>query len=226
MPFMIPAPAPATLPVEGGGLFPVRRVYCVARNYADHAREMGDDPSREPPCFFTKPADAVGHWDRIAYPPQTRQLDHEVEMVAVLGAGGRNIPAERALDCVFGYAVGLDLTRRDVQEGLKALRRPWDMAKGFDQSGPMGLIQPAARIGHPVRGAITVAVNGEIRQHGDLVQMSWDTAGIIAQLSREVELKAGDVIFTGTPAGVGPIPRGARLDCHLDGVGSYSVVVD
>lgn len=224
--FIFPAPAPTLLPVAGGGVVPVRRVLCVARNYADHAREMGGDPTREAPFFFTKPTDAVGHWDRIPYPPATQRLDHEVEMVAVLHSGGANIAAEQALDHVFGYTVGIDLTRRDIQEGLKKNGRPWDMAKGFDHAGPLGLIQPAAKIGHPTEGAISIRVNGELKQNGNLNQMSWSTAEIIAVLSTYLALAAGDVIFTGTPAGVGPVPRGARLDCAIDGVATLSLTVD
>jgi fumarylpyruvate hydrolase len=217
----VTAPPPQiAVPVQGGGLFPVRRVYCVGRNYAAHAREMGGDPSREPPFFFTKPADALvtGGAD-TPYPPATENLHHEVELVLAIGQGGADISVETALAHVFGYAVGLDLTRRDLQEQAKAARQPWDMGKGFDASGPIGMIVPAMSIGHPSEGHIALQVNGETRQSGDLDDMIWPVPEIIAALSRLVRLAPGDLIFTGTPDGVGPLARGDSLRGEIAGVG-------
>ncbi len=217
----VTAPPPQiAVPVQGGGLFPVRRVYCVGRNYAAHAREMGGDPSREPPFFFTKPADALvtGGAD-TPYPPATANLHHEVELVLAIGQGGADIAVETALAHVFGYAVGLDLTRRDLQEQAKAARQPWDMGKGFDASGPVGTIAPAESIGHPAEGRIALQVNGETRQSGDLADMIWPVPEIIAALSRLVHLAPGDLIFTGTPDGVGPLLRGDVLRGEIAGVG-------
>jgi fumarylpyruvate hydrolase len=220
-----PWPLPA-VPVAGSdALFPVRRIYCVGRNYAEHAREMGGDPAREPPFFFMKPADAVVTGGRMDYPSKTADLQHEVELVVALSRGGRDIPAAAALDCVFGYAVGLDMTRRDVQAELKAKGRSWEMGKAFDQSAPISPIMPAARIGHPQRGAITLEVNSQSRQHGDLADMIWPVAGIIANLSGYVTLQPGDLIFTGTPAGVGKVARGDRLEGAVEGVGALSVTI-
>jgi fumarylpyruvate hydrolase len=217
----VTAPPPQiAVPVQGGGLFPVRRVYCVGRNYAAHAREMGSDPSREPPFFFAKPADALvtGGAD-TPYPPATANLHHEIELVLAIGQGGADISVETALAHVFGYAAGLDLTRRDVQEQAKAARQPWDMGKGFDASGPIGTIVPAGSIGHPATGRIALQVNGETRQSGDLGDMIWPVPEIIAALSRLVRLAPGDLIFTGTPDGVGPINRGDVLRGEIAGVG-------
>lgn len=215
------APSPQiAVPVQGGGLFPVRRVYCVGRNYAAHAREMGSDPSREPPFFFGKPADALvtGGAD-TPYPPGTESLHHEIELVLAIGKGGADIAPGAALAHVFGYAVGLDLTRRDVQERAKAARHPWDMAKGFDGSGPIGEIIPASVSGHPAAGAITLQVNGQTRQSGDLQDMIWPVADIIASLSRQVRLAPGDLIFTGTPDGVGALARGDVLRGEVAKIG-------
>ena len=222
------APAPI-VPVAGSdSVFPVHRIYCVGRNYADHAREMGHDPTREPPFFFSKPADAVvcaqGADGTVAvrYPLATGNLHPEVELVVALQSGGENLAVDAALSSVFGYAVGLDLTRRDIQGRAKEKGHPWDMGKGFDQSAPLSALVPAGACGHPQRGAITLAVNGAARQAGDLAQMSWKVAEVIAELSRYVELKAGDLIFTGTPAGVGPAARGDRLEAVIEGVGRLS----
>lgn len=217
----VTAPPPQiAVPVQGGGLFPVRRVYCVGRNYAAHAREMGGDPSREPPFFFTKPADALvtGGAD-TPYPPATANLHHEMELVLAIGQGGADISVETALSHVFGYAAGLDLTRRDLQEQAKAARQPWDMGKGFDASGPIGTIAPAESIGHPAAGRIALQVNGQTRQSGDLADMIWPVPEIIAALSRLVRLAPGDLIFTGTPDGVGPLMRGDVLRGEIAGVG-------
>ena len=217
---VIPAWEHPSLSVAGtDARFPLRRIFCVGRNYADHAREMGHDPTREPPFFFTKPADAAIQCETVAYPPATADLHHEIELVVALKAGGADLKPESALDCVFGYAVGVDLTRRDLQAKAKAKGHPWDMAKGFDQSAPIGIVQPATEIGHPQRGAITLAVNGETRQQGDLAQMIWSIPEVIAELSRLVRLAPGDLIFTGTPAGVSAIGRGDRGSGEVDGVG-------
>ncbi len=221
-----PHPA-ATLPVAGSDLrFPVRRVFCVGRNYADHAREMGamdQADGREPPFFFTKPGDAVvgGEGElRVTYPPLTRNLHHEVEMIVALGAGGANVTVDAANGLIFGYAVGLDLTRRDIQAKAKEKGHPWDMGKGFDQSAVAGAISPVSASGHPASGRIWLAVNGEVRQDGDLSAMMWKVADIIANLSTMVRLEAGDLIYTGTPAGVGPIVPGDLLEGGVDGVGT------
>jgi len=227
MDYVIPAPPVVTLAVDGDERrFPVRRVFCVGRNYAEHAREMGHDPDREPPFFFTKPADAlVSDGATIPYPLATRDLHHEVELVVALGKGGTDISAAQALDCIFGYAVGIDLTRRDLQAEAKKLARPWDVGKAFDHSAPCSAIVPAARIGHPERGRIRLAVNGVTGQDGDLAQMIWSTPEVIAHLSRLFTLAPGDLIFTGTPAGVGPVERGDVLNGQIEGVGDLQVRV-
>jgi fumarylpyruvate hydrolase len=220
------APVPATiLPVDGTGqVVPVRRIYCVGRNYAAHAREMGSDPDREPPFFFMKPADAiVASGSTVPFPPATGDLQHEIELVVVIGRGGRGITSAAALDHVYGYAVGLDMTRRDLQTQAKKTGRPWDMGKGFDQSAPCSAVRPASRIGHPAKGAIWVKVNGQVRQSGDLAQQIWSVAETIAYLAGLVTLAPGDLIFTGTPDGVGPVQAGERLDGHIDGVGDLSI---
>ena len=218
-----PAP-PVVIPIVGSESgFPVRRVYCVGRNYSDHAAEMGAD-TREPPFFFSKPSDALvpGGGD-VAYPPMTGDLQHEVELVVALGHGGSDIPAEQALACVFGYAVGFDLTRRDLQSRAKDKGHPWEMGKGFDQSGPVSTLVPVGAAGHPASGAIWLKVNGELRQSGDLSRMTWNVAEIIANLSTYVRLEAGDLIFTGTPAGVSTIVRGDVLVGGVDGVGELMI---
>jgi len=219
--FVIPPPPVAAVPVAGGGLFPVRRIYCVGRNYAEHAREMGHDPDREPPFFFAKPADTLvtGGAD-TPYPADTADYQHEIELVVALADGGSNIPVEAALGKIYGYAVGLDMTRRDIQAVAKKGGRPWDMAKGFDHSAPIGDIVPVARIGHPESGAITLAVNGAVRQSGDISQLIWSIAESISLLSNLVELKAGDLLFTGTPAGVAAVARGDLLEGEVAGVGT------
>jgi fumarylpyruvate hydrolase len=214
------APEPVLLPVEGGAFFPVRRVYCVGRNYAEHVREMGND-LRDPPFFFDKPADAlVTEGEPIDYPPGTDDFHHEIELVVAIGTGGKDIAEADALSHVFGYAVGLDMTRRDLQAEAKKAGRPWTLAKSFDQSAPVGRIVPASAIGHPDRGAITLAVNGEERQRGDLSEQIWRVPETIAFLSRYVTLKPGDLIMTGTPAGVGAVVRGDVLEGAIAGVGT------
>ncbi len=227
---VIQNPPRVELPIVGSAdLFPVRRVYCVGRNYAAHAREMGNDPDREPPFFFMKPADAlqiVGPEPAAhAYPPRTENYHFEVEMVAALSGGGSAIPAETALDHVYGYAVGLDMTRRDVQDEAKRMSRPWDTAKAADGSGPIGVLHPVARVGHPARGPITLSVDGAVRQRGDLADMIWSVAEQIAYLSGYFALHPGDLIFTGTPSGVGPVRRGERMVAAVAGLGEIALDV-
>jgi len=217
-----------SLPVIGSDeLFPIRRVYCVGRNYAAHAREMGHDPNREPPFFFCKPADAVVLADggRIPFPSATSNLHHEVELVVALQSGGTDIPESAALDCVFGYAVGVDLTRRDLQDEAKKLARPWDMSKGFDRSAPCGPIRRASEIGHPRKARISLEVAGTLRQDGDIAAMIWNVPETIAYLSGLVALQPGDLIFTGTPEGVGKVEPGALLAGTVEGVGGMRVTV-
>lgn len=219
--FVFPPSAPTVLAVTNGLLFPVRRVFCVGRNYADHVREMGNDPDRVPPTFFTKPADAVSSSEEIPFPPKTGDFHHEGELVVALGKGGAGISAADALAHVYGYAAGCDLTRRDLQAAAKKSGSPWDMGKGFDYSGPVGPIRPASETGHPTRGAITLSVNGVEKQRGDIGQMIWTIPEVIAFLSDLVRLEAGDLIFTGTPAGVGPTVKGDLIEIAVDGVGKH-----
>jgi fumarylpyruvate hydrolase len=222
--YAIAAPTITTVAVaDADAVFPVARVFCVGRNYAEHAIEMGHDPDREPPFFFMKPANAVVPTGRLPFPTHTQELHHEVELVVALGEGGRDIPMERALEHVFGYAVGLDMTRRDMQAVAKQAGRPWDMAKGFDQSAPTGSIRSVEDIGHPTKGAIWLRINGEPRQEGDLDQQIWKVPEMISHLSTLVALHPGDLIMTGTPKGVGPVEPGDRLDGHIDGVGDQTV---
>jgi fumarylpyruvate hydrolase len=225
MSYVIPAPKQPAIAVAGtGDLFPVRRIWCVGRNYADHAREMGHDPNREPPFFFQKPSDAVvASGSTLPYPAMTKDLHHEIELVVAIGKGGTNIPVAKALDHVFGYGVGLDMTRRDLQQQAKDLKRPWEMGKSFDQSCPVTPLVPAAKIGHPSKGAIWVKVNGEVKQNGDLNQQIWRVEETIAYLSQFVALEPGDLILNGTPAGVGPCKAGDRLEGHVDGVGDLVI---
>ncbi len=218
--FVIAPPAQIAIPVAGGGLFPVRRVYCVGRNYAEHVREMGGDPGRDEPSFFTKPTDALlTDGADLPYPPATNDLHHEMELVVAIGTGGADIAAGAALGHVWGYAAGLDMTRRDVQQRLRKEGKTWDMGKGFDHAAPIGELVPAARIGHPARGRIALSVNGETRQDSDLANLIWSVPEIIAHLSRLIRLAPGDLIFTGTPEGVGPVVRGDVLEGRIEGVG-------
>lgn len=215
-------PQPATaVPVDGTDLmFPVRRIYCVGRNYAAHAREMGKDPDKEPPFFFMKPGDAVVPDGRgVHYPPGTKNFHHEVELVVALSSGGRRIPTDRALEHVLGYAVGLDMTRRDLQFIARDAGRPWDFGKSFDESAPLGRIYPASTSGHPSSGAITLHVNGVLRQSGDLGDLIWSVPETISFLSDYYTLAAGDLIYTGTPAGVGPVEPGDELVARIEGLG-------
>lgn len=224
MTYVLPPPAVASIPVEGqDARFPVRRIFCVGRNYAEHAKEMGAD-TREPPFFFTKPSYAVVTGDAaIAWPAATQDLHHEAELVVALKSGGRDIPLETALDHVFGYAAGNDLTRRDLQSEAKAMRRPWDMAKGFDHSAPVGVLSPAK--GAMTKGGVRCWVDGELRQSGDLSEMIWNVAEVIAHLSGLVELAAGDLIFTGTPAGVGPITAGQTVRVEIEGLAAVETKI-
>jgi fumarylpyruvate hydrolase len=217
--------ATPALPVaESNQAFPVGRIYCVGRNYAEHAREMGHDPEREPPFFFMKPADAiVQNGATLPYPQATKDLHHEIEMVVAIGRDGADIPVAKALDHVFGYGVGLDMTRRDLQGEAKKMGRPWEMGKAFDNSAPCTALKTAAMMGHPATGAIWLKVNGKIVQKGDLSEMIWNVPDTISYLSKLITLKAGDLIMSGTPAGVGPVKAGDKLEGHVDGVGDLTV---
>lgn len=206
------------LPVSDGREFPLRHAWCVGRNYAEHAREMGVDPERSSPVFFSKPARALVHSDRVAYPPETGELHHEVELVALLASGGRNLSPEQAADGIFGYAVGVDLTRRDVQARAKQAGQPWEMSKGFDQSGPIGLIVPAREWRPDPDLEIALWVDDEARQAATLGEMIWRIPELLAELSRTVTLEPGDAIFTGTPAGVGPLEPGQRVRARVAGL--------
>jgi len=223
--FVIPAPAVPSVAVAGRAeRFPVRRIFCVGRNYAAHAREMGHDPDREDPFFFSKPADAVvDSGATIPYPPLTSDLHHEIELVVAIGTGGSDIPAESALSHVWGYAVGIDFTRRDLQAEAKKAARPWDWAKGFDNSAPCGPLHPVNRVGHPSVGRIWLEVEGEIRQDGNLSDQIWPVADVIAFCSRSIQLQPGDLIFTGTPDGVGRVEPGQRVNGGIEGLGEISI---
>lgn len=227
MSFVFPPPAVSSVAVEGSAeRFPVRRIFCVGRNYAAHAREMGRDPDREPPFFFAKPADAVvDSGATIPYPPETKQLDYEMELVVAIGVGGFEISSAQALDHVWGYAAGLDLTRRDLQNEAKALGRPWEWGKAFDLSAPVGPVRPAARAGRAAAGRIWLKVDGQTRQDADIADMIWSVPEIIAVLSRSMRLEAGDLIMTGTPAGVGAVGPGARLEGEVEGVGRVEIAI-
>ncbi|MGM3390172.1 fumarylacetoacetate hydrolase family protein [Stutzerimonas stutzeri] len=221
------APIIPTLSIaDSSQRFPVRRVYCVGRNYAEHAREMGHDPDREPPFFFTKHPDSLlPDGSEFPYPPGTEDVHHEIEMVVAIGMGGSNIPVEQALQHVYGYAVGLDMTRRDLQAEAKKMGRPWAVAKGFDHAAPCSALVPAAKIGHPKDGRIWLEVNGEPRQEGDLASLIWSVPEVIAYLSRLFVLEPGDLIMTGTPAGVGAVHRGDKLIGGVEGVGTLEITV-
>lgn len=217
-----PAPTPSVAIAGSAQRFPVHRIYCVGRNYADHAREMGSEPNREAPIFFTKPADAVvATGAAIPYPPRTSNLHHEIELVVAIGRAGRDITRERALDHVFGYATGNDLTRRDLQSASKQKGLPWDTGKAFDASAPISAIRPAA-LGHVSRGRIWLSVNGQVRQESDVKEMLWSVPEVIAELSTLFELKPGDLIYTGTPAGVGPLKPGDRVEGGIEGLPDLS----
>lgn len=218
--FVIDPPAVISLPVTGDSRrFAVNRIYCVGRNYADHAREMGHDPDREPPFFFMKPANSIVTDSKdMAYPNLSNDVHHEIEMVVAIGKGGANIPADKALDHVWGYGVGLDMTRRDLQGEAKKMGRPWDTGKAFDQSAPCSALVPVSQCGHLAKGRIYLKVNGQVKQDGDLAMMIWNVPDTIAYLSTLFTLMPGDLIFSGTPAGVAAVARGDVLEGHVDGL--------
>ncbi len=225
--YVIEPPAvPSVAVVDSSVRFPVRRIFCVGRNYAAHAREMGKDPDREPPFFFSKPADAVvDDGMRIPYPPETENLHYEAELVVALGRGGTDITEDTALDHVWGYAIGNDLTRRDLQLAARDLGRPWDLGKGFDHSAVCGPLHPVDAVGHPDRGRIRLDVNGEIRQDADLADMIWSIPEQIAILSRSVALMPGDLVYSGTPAGVGPLQPGDVVTIEIEGLGYVTTTI-
>ena len=225
--YVFPAAQQDSVAIQGlEARFAVRRVICVGRNYADHAREMGKDPDKEPPFFFTKPADAVVESGAtIPYPPETKNLHYEMELVLAIGREGANIPPERAFDYVWGYCCGIDLTRRDLQLAARKKERPWEVGKSFDHSAPCGALQPASKIGHPAKGKIWLSVNGAERQKGDLTELIWSVPEIIAKLSEQVSLGAGDIIMTGTPAGVAALSPGDNIECGVDGIGTLKVAI-
>jgi fumarylpyruvate hydrolase len=216
-----------TVPVAGRQeSFPVHRIYCIGQNYAAHAREMGNDPTREAPVWFMKPPDSVvPGGGRIPYPPSTSNLHHEIELVVALSGGGRQLTREQAIECIFGYAVGLDMTRRDLQLEFKKHGRPWDPAKSFEYAAPLSPIQPAVKIGHPDAGRIWLDVNGERRQDGDIADLIWQVPDALVQLSTLFTLAPGDLLFTGTPAGVGAVVVGDKLSGGVDGIGSIEVEI-
>jgi len=224
--FAIQSPSTVALSVTGtDDKFPVRRVYCIGRNYAAHAIEMGHDPDREPPFFFQKNADNLDSSGRFPYPPKTSDVHHEIEMAVMLKSGGINIPVESALDHVFGYALSLDMTRRDLQGEQKKMGRPWEIGKAFEHSAPVGIIHTVEQVGHPDKGRVELKVNNEIKQEGDLNQMIWKVPEMISYLSDYFSLAAGDVILSGTPAGVGPIVKGDVMDISIEGLGSMTIPV-
>ena len=231
MTYVFEPEASVSIPVDGSDArFPVRRIYCVGRNYAAHAREMGFDPSREPPFFFCKPADAIvavvsGQVGEVRYPSQTSEFHHEIELVVAIGRAGSDIPLDRANNHVWGYAVGLDMTRRDLQLKLRDKGRPWELGKAFDQSAPIAPLVPASRIGHPTAGEIWLQVDGQDRQRSDIAKLIWSVPEVISNLSTYFELRPGDLIFTGTPEGVGSVQRGQTMSGGIDGLGELSVRV-
>ncbi|MFZ0347274.1 MAG: fumarylacetoacetate hydrolase family protein [Pseudolabrys sp.] len=224
--YVIPPPPQATIAVaETDKVFPVRRIWCVGRNYIEHIREMGQD-ERAPPFFFAKPADAiVPDGGTVPYPSLTKDMHHEVELVVALKSGGRKILVDKANDCIFGYAVGIDLTRRDLQIASRDVKRPWEVGKAFDASAPCGPLMPATKIGHPTGGKIILKVNGQVRQDGDLNQMIWNIPETISKLSEMVALEAGDIIMTGTPSGVAATVAGDKIECEVEGIGKLSVTI-
>ena len=224
--FVIKQPDIASLPVAGtDAVFPVRRIYCIGRNYAAHTVEMGGDPDREEPFFFQKNADNLDTSGEFPYPPRSSDVHHEVEMAVALGSGGTNIPLDKALDHVFGYGVSIDMTRRDLQGIAKKTGRPWEIGKAFERSAPAAPLHPVSEVGHLDHGRIELKVNGEVRQEGDLDHMIWKVPEMISHLSEYFELAAGDVILSGTPSGVGPVERGDRITATIEGLGSREGVV-
>mgnify|MGYP000686223640 CR=1 FL=1 len=219
-------PTVTALPVAGqAGLFPVRRVYCIGRNYAAHAVEMGHDPDREPPFFFQKNPNNLDPSGEFPYPPHSSDVHHEAELAVYLKSGGTNIPLDQALDHVYGYGLSLDMTRRDLQGEMKKMGRPWEIGKAFERSAPVGPVHPVSAVGHPSEGALTLKVNGELKQEGDLNQMIWKVPEMISYLSDYFELAAGDVILSGTPSGVGPVNRGDTMEVSVEGLGTLTVKV-
>ena len=228
MSFVIPpAPTPSVCVANSPDRFPVRRIFCVGRNYAAHAREMGRDPDREAPFFFSKPADAVvDNGEPVSYPPDTSNFHYEAELVVAIGQGGRDIPTASSLDHVWGYAVGNDLTRRDLQLEAREQGRPWDFGKAFDRSAVIGPIQPVGAVGHINSGAIELRVNGQIKQHSDLDKMIWSVPEIISILSRSIELRPGDLIMTGTPEGVGALVPGDTCSVTIARLGTINTLIE
>lgn len=233
MTYVIPPMPIVGLPIHNSqALFPVRRVYCVGRNYAEHAREMGFDPEREPPFFFCKPNDSeaivpvrAGTVAELPYPSQTKNYHYEVELVVAIGKAGQNIPTEQAHEHIYGYAVGLDMTRRDLQFKMRDVGRPWEIGKAFDYSAPIGELYPISKVGEIEQGNIRLTVNGEIKQNSDINHLTWNVAETIAKLSELFELRAGDLIFTGTPEGVGAVVKGDKLVAEIDGLGKMEIVI-
>jgi fumarylpyruvate hydrolase len=224
--YVTKVPAVTALPVAGEtGLFPVRRVYCIGRNYAAHAVEMGHDPDREPPFFFQKNPNNLDPSGEFPYPPHTSDVHHEAELAVYLKSGGTDIPLDQALDHVYGYGLSLDMTRRDLQGEIKKMGRPWEIGKAFERSAPVGPVHPVNAVGHPSEGALTLKVNGALKQEGDLNQMIWKVPEMISYLSEYFELAAGDVILSGTPAGVGPVSRGDTMEVSVEGLGTLTVKV-
>jgi fumarylpyruvate hydrolase len=224
--YVIPAlPQPSIAVAGETSRFPVRRIWCVGRNYLEHIREMGND-ERALPFFFAKHADMIEpDGATIPYPPLTKDLHHEVELIVAMKSGGLNIPAAKALDHIYGYAVGIDLTRRDLQQASRKKERPWEIGKSFDHSAPCGALQSASKIGHPSKGRIWLTVNGTERQKGDLTELIWSVPEIIEKLSEQVALAAGDIIMTGTPAGVAALSPGDKIECGVDGIGTLKVTI-
>jgi fumarylpyruvate hydrolase len=223
--YVLPVPEVAVIPVENGGVFPVRRVYCIGRNYAAHAIEMGDNPDRDPPFFFQKNPNNLDASGEFPYPKKSNDVHYEVEMAVALQSGGTNISVHDALQHVYGYAPCLDMTRRDLQNAAKAKGRPWEIGKAFERSGPIGTLQTVESVGHPSRGRVELTVNGSVQQEGDLDQMIWKVPEMIAYLSEYFELAGGDVIMSGTPAGVGPVVRGDTMVVHIAGLNALHVAV-
>jgi fumarylpyruvate hydrolase len=226
--FVLPLPAPASVAVQNTtARFPVRRIICVGRNYAAHAREMGRDPDREPPFFFMKPADTVvDNGTTIPYPPQTKNFHFEIELIVAIGQGGTCIPVDRALDHVWGYGVGIDLTRRDLQRQAREQGRPWDWGKGFDLSAPIAPLRPVSEVGHPKAGRIWLALDGVLKQDSDISKLIWPVPDIVSICSQSMALKPGDIIMTGTPEGVGPVQRGEVMTGGIMGLGEIKIFVE
>lgn len=224
--YVIETPPVVSLPVTGtGDTFPVRRVYCIGRNYAAHAIEMGHDPNREPPFFFQKNPNNLDASGQFPYPPKSSDVHHEIEMLVALKSGGRNIPLDQALEHVYGYGISLDMTRRDLQGEMKKMGRPWEIGKAFENSAPAGPVHPVDAVGHPDSGLVQLKVNGKVTQEGDLNQMIWKVPEMISYLSEYFELAAGDVILSGTPSGVGPVVKGDQMEATVAGLGTLSVDV-